>query len=336
MIPSDLNTSASPVLDEAQMAALGHCAGASLKHYTAGQKLIEVGQRDFKFFVVKSGEIEIVDESGEARRRPSRCSGAASSPATWRHLTGGPSLVSAFARSRLRGLRDVSADAVREVLNRSPDLGDVILQAFIARRHLLRQAAHFTGLRVIGSRYSRDTCRVRDFLAKNRVPFTWLDLEADPQVKQLLRAVRGERRPTRPWSPGAASCSCATPRTASWPRSSASAGRSSTRCTTWSWSGPGPAGLAAAVYGASEGLNTVVLERAAPGGQAGRSMRIENYLGFPTGITGGELAESAVVQADKFGAHLPVATPVTAPDLRQRVCGAAPRQRRDGQRPSAC
>ena len=76
--------------------------------------------------------------------------------------------------------------------------------------------------------------------------------------------------------------------------------------------GAGPAGLAAAVYGASEGLRTVVLERTAPGGQAGRSMRIENYLGFPTGITGGELAERAVVQANKFGARLPVATPVTS------------------------
>ena len=82
MIPSDLNTSALPVLDEAQMAALGHCAGASLKHYTAGQKLIEVGQRDFKFFVVKSGEIEVVDESGEAPRTIAVL-GAASSPATW-------------------------------------------------------------------------------------------------------------------------------------------------------------------------------------------------------------------------------------------------------------
>ena len=76
--------------------------------------------------------------------------------------------------------------------------------------------------------------------------------------------------------------------------------------------GAGPAGLAAAVYGASEGLSTVVLERIAPGGQAGRSMRIENYLGFPTGISGGELAERAVIQANKFGARLPIATPVTA------------------------
>ena len=100
--------------------------------------------------------------------------------------------------------------------------------------------------------------------------------------------------------------------------------------------GAGPAGLAAAVYGASEGLSTVVLERTAPGGQAGRSMRIENYLGFPTGITGGELAERAVVQANKFGARLPVATPGHAPDVRRRAtrCCTSTAARRS--RPSAC
>ena len=99
-------------------------------------------------------------------------------------------------------------------------------------------------------------------------------------------------------------------RSASWPRPSASAGRSSRKSYDLVVVGAGPAGLAAAVYGASEGLSTLVLERIGPGGQAGRSMRIENYLGFPTGITGGELAERAVVQANKFGADLPVPTPV--------------------------
>ena len=81
----------------------------------------------------------------------------------------------------------MSPDGLRQILNHCPDLSDIILQAFIARRQLLRESADFTGLRVIGSRYSQDTFRVRDFLAKNRVLFTWLDLEADPQVKQLLK-----------------------------------------------------------------------------------------------------------------------------------------------------
>ena len=158
---------AAATLDEAQMAALGHCAGASLKQYGAGQTLIRAGERDFRFFVVRSGEIEIVDESGETPRsiavlRRGEFTGDVA------HLTGGPSLVSAVARSRCE-VYEVSADGVREILNRFPDLGDVILQAFIARRQLLREPANFTGLRVVGSRYSRDTLRIREFLAKNRV-----------------------------------------------------------------------------------------------------------------------------------------------------------------------
>ena len=309
MIPSDLNTAALPVLDEAQMAALEHCAGASLKHYTAGQKLIEVGQSDFKFFVVKSGEIEVVDESGEAPRTIAVL-GRGEFTGDVAHLTGGPSLVSAFARTRCE-VYEMSAEGVREVLNRFPDLGDVILQAFIARRHLLSQAPHFTGLRVIGSRYSRDTWRIRDFLTKNRVPFTWLDLEADPQVDQILRqfGVSEGDTPVVAWGRDVLLRN---------PSNRALAEKLGIRRplerTVYDLVvvGAGPAGLAAAVYGASEGLETMVLERAGPGGQAGRSMRIENYLGFPTGISGGELAERAAVQAGKFGARLPVPTPVTS------------------------
>ena len=205
----------------------------------------------------------------------------------------------------------MSAEGVREVLNRFPDLGDVILQAFIARRHLLSQAPHFTGLRVIGSRYSRDTWRIRDFLTKNRVPFTWLDLEADPQVDQILRqfGVSEGDTPVVAWGRNVLL------RNPSNRELAEKLGiRRPLEHTVYDLVvvGAGPAGLAAAVYGASEGLDTMVLERAGPGGQAGRSMRIENYLGFPTGISGSELAERAAVQAGKFGARLPVPTPVTS------------------------
>src|ERR1700742_1336208 len=108
MIPSDLHTAAFPVLDEAQMVALGSCAGASLKHYTAGQKLIAVGQRDFKFFVVKSGEIEVIAESAETPRTIAVL-GRGEFTGDVGHLTGGPSLVSAFARSRCE-VYEMSAD----------------------------------------------------------------------------------------------------------------------------------------------------------------------------------------------------------------------------------
>src|SRR5262249_44983915 len=157
------------------MAALGRCAEASLKRYRDGDKLFQAGDRDVKFFVVKSGQVEIVDKSAETPKTvtvhgPGEFTGEAA------QLTGSPSLVSAVARDECE-VYEVSPDTLRQTLTRPPDRGAVILQAFLARRQLLRESGNFTGLRVIGSRYSRDTFRIRDFLAKNRVPFTWLDLE---------------------------------------------------------------------------------------------------------------------------------------------------------------
>jgi len=180
-----LQAAAFPTFDEAQMAALRRCAAASLEQYRAGQALFEVGDRDFKFFVVKSGEVEILDPSGESPRtiavhRPGQFTGDVA------HLTGSPSVVSAVARADCE-VYGISPAGLRDVLNNCPELGDVILQAFIARRQLLRESGNFTGVRVIGSRYSRDTFRIRDFLARNLVLFTWLDLESDPEVDRLLR-----------------------------------------------------------------------------------------------------------------------------------------------------
>jgi thioredoxin reductase (NADPH) len=307
MAEHDLDAVAFPRLNEAQMSALSRCGGATLKRYADGQKLIEVGERDFKFFVVREGEIEILDESGETTKTIAVL-GRGEFTGDVSHLTGGPSLVSAVARGACE-VYEVSAEGVREIINRFPDLGDRILQAFIARRHLLRESGNFTGLRVIGSRYSRDTLRVRDFLSKNRVPYTWLDLETDPQVKQLLKQFGvGERdTPVVAWGH---KLLLRNPSNRELAEALGIRRPLEKKVYDLVVVGAGPAGLAAAVYAASEGLDTVVLERTGPGGQAGRSMRIENYLGFPTGITGSELAERAVVQAGKFGARLQVPTPV--------------------------
>ena len=303
----DLQDAAFPKLNDAQMAALEHCGGAHLKRYQDGQKLIAVGERDFKFFVVKSGEIRIVDESDDPPRTiailgPGEFTGDVS------HLTGGPSLITAIARGDTK-VYEVSAEGVREIINRFPQLGDVILQAFIARRQLLRESGRFTGLRVIGSRYSRDTHRIRDFLTRNRVPFTWLDLEDDPQVEQLLKQF-GVSRADTPVVAWGHKLLLRNPSNRELAEALGIRRPIEQAVYDLAVVGAGPAGLAAAVYAASEGLNVIVLERAGPGGQAGRSMRIENYLGFPTGITGSELAERAVVQAGKFGARLPIPTPV--------------------------
>ena len=308
MAEHDLRDVAFPTLDEAQIARLGHCASASLGTYRAGQALFRVGERDFKFFVVKSGEVEILDESGEAPKiltvhRPGQFTGDVS------HLTGRPAVVTAVARTDCE-VYEVSGDALKQILNQCPDLSDVILQAFIARRQLLREPGNFTGLRVIGSRYSRDTFRVRDFLARNRVLFTWLDLEADPEVDQILKQFGMTESDT----PVVACGRMVLLRNPSNRDLAEAVGiRRPLEPAVYDLAvvGAGPAGLAAAVYGASEGLSTIVLEGSAPGGQAGRSMRIENYLGFPTGVTGSELADRAVLQANKFGADLSVPSPVT-------------------------
>lgn len=309
MAATDLNSVAFPRLDDAHMGALERCAGATLKHYATADKLIDVGERGFKFFVIKSGEILIVDESSET---PTILAvlGRGQFTGDVAHLSGGPSLVSAVARVDC-DVYEVAAEGVREIINRFPDLGDVILQAFIARRQLLRQSAAFRGLRVIGSRFSRDTWRLRDFLTKNQTPFAWLDLEDDPEVRRLLErfGVSEADTPVVAWG---RRLLLRNPSNRDLAEALGIRRPLQQKVYDLVVIGAGPAGLAAAVYGASEGLDTLVLERTGPGGQAGESMRIENYLGFPTGVTGGELAERAVVQAAKFGARMPVPTPVTS------------------------
>jgi thioredoxin reductase (NADPH) len=164
----------------------------------------------------------------------------------------------------------------------------------------------FEGIRVLGTRWSPRSYELRDFLARNRVPYQWIDVEQtvnDPETKRLLDAL-GPDAPSLPvvlFPDG-------TKLLKSVPADVAQKVGLRTRAQTDFYDlaivGGGPAGLAAAVYGASEGLHTVIIEREAPGGQAGMSSRIENYLGFPTGLSGGDLARRAVVQATRFGVEI--------------------------------
>jgi len=307
MAEQTLHSIAFPTLTESQISDVTRCASVTSRLYRNGETLFAVGDRDFKFFIIQSGEVEIVDHSGDTPRtitvhRPGGFTGDVS------HLTGNPAIVSAVARGVCE-VYEIPGHALRAILNQCPTLSDIILQAFIARRQLLRESPDFIGLRVIGSRYSADTFRVRDFLAKNRVLFTWVDVEIDPQVDLLLK----EFGLTEADTPVVA---CAQLLLLRNPSNAALADAIGIRQpldqTVYDLVvvGGGPAGLAAAVYGASEGLRTAVLERTAPGGQAGSSMRIENYLGFPTGVTGSDLTDRAILQANKFGARLSVPTSV--------------------------
>ncbi|SIO62382.1 thioredoxin reductase (NADPH) [Singulisphaera sp. GP187] len=307
MASHDLHAAAFPALSESQISSLAECTEAKLTRFQDGQALFKVGARNSQFFVVKSGQIEVRDESGDMPRILTVHSrGEFSGDESL--LSGAGSLVSGYARGETE-VFGISTSSLRQVLNRCPDLGDLILQAFIARRQLLRESGEFTGLRVLGSRYSQDTFRIRDFLARNRVLFTWLDLEADQQVVAMLK----QFGVTEAETPVVICGQFMLHRNPSNLELAETIGlRRTPDQTVYDLAvvGAGPAGLAAAVYGASEGLSTVILERTAAGGQASRSMRIENYLGFPTGVTGAELTERAVVQANKFGAMLSVPTPV--------------------------
>ncbi|MGD0182672.1 MAG: FAD-dependent oxidoreductase [Terriglobales bacterium] len=164
----------------------------------------------------------------------------------------------------------------------------------------------FEGIRVLGTRWSPRSYELRDFLARNRVPYQWIDVEAsanDPETKQLLEALGPEATdlPVVLFPDGTKLLECI-------PSEIAQKVGLRTRAQTDFYDlaivGGGPAGLAAAVYGASEGLHTVMIEREAPGGQAGMSSRIENYLGFPAGLSGSDLARRAVVQAQRFGVEI--------------------------------
>jgi len=195
-----------------------------------------------------------------------------------------------------------------------PRLGDTILAAFMARRGMLMTRAA-PSVRVIGSQFSPESLHIREFLTRTRIPHEWLDVDHDPGVNALLDSSASPQRRC-PWSsPAAPRCATLPGRGSELPGTH---GRKSAESLLRPGCGRrGPAGLAAAVYGASEGLSTLNVDMTAPGGQAGMSSRIENYLGFPMGISGAELTQRAVIQAEKFGASL--TAPCTAVSLGHRA-----------------
>ena len=303
MPDNDLHSSAFPKLNEAQLVALGQCPLTKRKQYRDGEALFRCGERDPRFYVLIAGKVEVLDESGDAPKtvavhEPGEFVGDLS------QLTGRPALVSGYARGPC-DVYEVSPDALKQLINNHPEVGDLILNAFITRRQLLRESGNFTGLRVIGSHSSQDAFRVRDFLTRNGVLHTWLDLDADPQVRALLHQF-GLTDADTPVVACGRKVILKNPSNRQLAEALGLRRKLEPKVYDLVIVGAGPAGLAAAVYGASEGLSTIVLETTAPGGQAGRSMRIDNYLGFPMGITGSELTQKAVVQATKFNAYLAV------------------------------
>jgi thioredoxin reductase (NADPH) len=195
------------------------------------------------------------------------------------------------------------AARLRGLVAEDEELSNVILRAYLARRSLLIDLG--AGVKLVGSRYARDTRRLREFLARNRMPYHWLDLEDDEEADTLLQALGVEPAETPVVVGGRGVLRNPSNAELGAMLGLGSRGAPPPLCDLVIVGG-GPAGLAAAVYGASEGLDTQAIDAVAFGGQAGTSSRIENYLGFPTGISGAELAERAGLQARRFGARLVV------------------------------
>jgi thioredoxin reductase (NADPH) len=277
----------------------------------AGDVLFDVGDIVEDFIVILSGEVAVVGHFGDVEGRIA-VHGRGRFLGEIGLLTGQASFVKALAVEPGEVLA-LPLEALRDVVAFDAELGDLVVRAFLARRWLLiGQGAGFT---IVGSCYARDTRRLRDFAARNRLPHRWIDVEEDPEAEALLERlhVAPEETPIVIWRdrvlrrPSNAELAEAIGLRAPYP---------SDGVCDLVVVGAGPAGLAASVYGATEGLDTVTLDAVATGGQAGTTMRIENYLGFPAGISGSELADRAVVQARRFGARITV--PAKAAALEQR------------------
>jgi thioredoxin reductase (NADPH) len=192
---------------------------------------------------------------------------------------------------------------LRRLVADDEELSNLILRAFMARRSILIEVGG--GVRVIGSRYSLDARRLREFLARNRVPYHWVDLEEDEEAERSLRALGVEPADTPVVAGGQGVLRDPSNAEVAEMLGLGARGAPPPLCDLVVVGG-GPAGLSAALYGASEGLDTQAIDAVAFGGQASTSARIENYLGFPTGISGSELTARASLQAGRFGARLMV------------------------------
>lgn len=289
-----------PRLDEDQLAVLrrlGH-----VREVEPGEVLFAAGAERCDFFVIESGAVTIVQGLGE-EDRVIAVHGQHRFLGEMSLLTGQRLYLSGVVRDAGQVIQ-VPVEKLREVIANHKSLSDVILGAFIARRAILIDVG--TGIKVIGSRFSPESRHLREFLARNRMPYQWIDLEEDDEADALLAglSIEPDETPVVIASGGEV---LRRPSSAELGRAIGlgSRGVPPALCDVVVV-GAGPAGLAAALYAASEGLAVQGVEAIASGGQAGTSARIENYLGFPAGVSGSELTQRAGIQAGKFGARLAV------------------------------
>jgi thioredoxin reductase (NADPH) len=296
-----------PVLPPGDIAALS--ARGHRRPMHAGDTLFTEGDRNRSFFLIVDGAVEIVEHSrGTPHQitvhRPGQFTGDIDV------LSGRAVLVTGRAIED-GSVVELSPTDLRRAVDELPELGDTIIKAFLLRRELIR-ADGFEGVKIIGSRFSPDAHRLRDFAQRNAIPYRFMDVETDPEAEVLLREL-GVRPADTPIVVGQRGASHRNPSNEQF---AGCAGLTIQLEPGHVYDlvvvGAGPAGLAASVYAASEGLDVLTLDSLAAGGQAGTSSRIENYLGFPSGISGEELTQNAMVQAQRFGAQITVGSPVVS------------------------
>jgi thioredoxin reductase (NADPH) len=310
----DANTQIFPSLTLAQIERARPYG--KVRTVSAGDILFQPGDLNIPFFVLLSGEMQIVQPNMDDERLIIAHTAAG-------EFTGELSMLSAsrclvLGRVTAPGdFLEIQGDALRTIIARDVELSEIIMRAFILRRlALIRE--HLGNLILMGSRHSAPTLRLREFLERNSHPFTYVDLDRDKLSQELLDRFHVQMSDIpvvicnvnnvmrNPSPQKLAACLGLNPEL------------QDSETHDLIIVGAGPAGLAAAVYGASEGLETLLIETEAPGGQAGSSSKIENYLGFPTGLSGQELADRAIHQARKFGAKMMVAHSIVKLDCDRR------------------
>ncbi|WP_299604630.1 FAD-dependent oxidoreductase [uncultured Aquimarina sp.] len=263
--------------------------------------IFNVGDKDYDFFIVIKGEVYIKDESGAEKIIVTH---------GINEFTGDNSMLS-DRKAQFNGyaskgstLLRVKADKLRNVISTHSDISDILLSAFVQRQETMLHEFE-GGIKLIGSLSSKETYALRDFMEKNHIWHTFLNIDTSEEAQQLLESF-GVKENELPILLNPAGEICRKP---SIPELAKQAGvlmDFGNELYDVLIVGAGPSGLAASVYAASEGLSVVTIDSNAPGGQAGKSSKIENYLGFPTGISGNDLANKAYIQAQKFGCNISI------------------------------
>ena len=287
-----------PVLTDGQIEALRRFG--SPRNVDAGEVLYRQEDTDFALLVVLHGRIAVFDDYGGPHERVVVEHGSRMVTGSYNVLAGRASFFTGVAVEPTF-LVEVQPARLRELMAQEEGLSELILRAMLRRQALL--IGEHLGLRIIGSGYSADARRLLEFAARNHLAHSWVDVEHDAAAEALLRAfdVAPTDTPVVTWGTRV----LRNPTNADLARMLGFApGPEPADVVDLLVVGAGPAGLAASVYGASEGLSTLTLESVAVGGQAGTSTRIENYLGFPAGLSGADLAARAALQAAKFGAAI--------------------------------